>query len=51
MQDWEAAMWPRADHLYRVFQVRSGNQTDTALRSTSKIDHILCQHSMLLKQQ
>lgn len=31
MPDWESLVWPRAEHMQRVFQVRSGNQSGTAL--------------------
>ncbi len=30
MPDWETAAWPRAEHLSRVFHVRSGASTGTA---------------------
>lgn len=30
MPNWETAAWPRAEHLQRVFQVRSGNSLGTA---------------------
>jgi hypothetical protein len=30
MPDWEVAAWPRADHLQRVFHVRSGRNLGTA---------------------
>jgi S1-C subfamily serine protease len=30
MPDWETLVWPRAQHLHRVFQVKSGNNTGTA---------------------
>ncbi len=30
MPDWEQAAWPRAEHLQRVFHVRSGDQRGTA---------------------
>src|SRR2546421_1932684 len=30
MPDWERAAWPRAEHLHRVFQVRSGASLGTA---------------------
>ena len=30
MLDWETLAWPRAEHLQRVFQVRSGNSIGTA---------------------
>ena len=29
MPDWETAAWPRAEHLQRVFQIRSGSQSGT----------------------
>jgi S1-C subfamily serine protease len=30
MSDWEGGLWPRAEHLHRVFSVRSGDNAGSA---------------------
>jgi S1-C subfamily serine protease len=30
MIDWETAVWPRAEHLQRIFQIKSGSELGTA---------------------